>query len=49
MDINYLRQAQKGVDINYKTAVWNLSQNVDRETGKAIFRVCYLVTTFEFL
>ena len=25
-DINFLRRAQRGEDINYKVAVWNLSQ-----------------------
>lgn len=31
-DINTLRLAQVGVDATYKTMIWNLSQNVDRET-----------------
>ncbi len=26
-------QATEGVDANFKTLVWNLSQNVDRTTG----------------
>ena len=39
MDINMLRMAKKGTDPNYKTLVWNLSQNVDRDTmGK--FGLC---------
>ena len=33
MDINYLRLVANGVDANYKTLVWNLSQNVDRSSG----------------
>lgn len=32
MDINTLRLAQVGIDCTYKTMVWNLSQNVDRDT-----------------
>jgi len=32
VDINTLRLAQVGVDATYKTMVWNLSQNVDRDT-----------------
>ena len=32
MDINTLRLAKGGVDATYKTMVWNLSQNVDRDT-----------------
>lgn len=32
MDINTLRMAQEGMDCTYKTMVWNLSQNVDRDT-----------------
>ena len=32
MDINTLRLAKEGVDATYKTMVWNLSQNVDRDT-----------------
>lgn len=35
-DINTLRLAKEGVDCTYKTMVWNLSQNVDRDTmGKS--------------
>jgi site-specific DNA-cytosine methylase len=38
MDINTLRLAKVGMDCTYKTMVWNLSQNVDRETmGKVRF------------
>ena len=44
MDINTLRQAQKGVDAMYKTVVWNLSQNVDRETGSSRPGVCPCLT-----
>jgi site-specific DNA-cytosine methylase len=32
MDINVLRLAKVGIDSTYKTMVWNLSQNVDRDT-----------------
>jgi hypothetical protein len=32
MDINTLRLAKAGMDPTYKTMVWNLSQNVDRDT-----------------
>jgi hypothetical protein len=32
MDINTLLMAQVGMDCTYKTMVWNLSQNVDRDT-----------------
>jgi len=31
-DINTLRLASVGVDQTYKTMVWNLSQNCDRDT-----------------
>ena len=44
MDINYLRGAAKGEDINYKTLVWNLSQNVDRETGASKPGLCPCLT-----
>lgn len=37
MDINTLRQVKDGVDIQYKTLIWNLSQNVDRMTGSGKF------------
>ena len=32
LDCNCLRMAQAGIDSTYKTMVWNLSQNVDRDT-----------------
>ena len=32
MDINTLRMAQLDMDCTYKTMVWNVSQNVDRDT-----------------
>jgi site-specific DNA-cytosine methylase len=32
MDINTMRMAQADMDCTYKTMVWNLSQNVDRDT-----------------
>jgi hypothetical protein len=31
LDINTLRLARSGVDNTYKTMIWNLSQNVDRD------------------
>ena len=43
-DINFLRRAQRGEDINYKVAVWNLSQNVDRETGSSKVGICPCLT-----
>ncbi|KAJ6260535.1 DNA repair protein RAD5 [Drechslerella dactyloides] len=36
LDISYLRNVKKGMDISYKARLWNLSQNVDRDTeGKS--------------
>ncbi|EWC46566.1 hypothetical protein DRE_04289 [Drechslerella stenobrocha 248] len=36
LDISYLRNSKKGMDISYKARLWNLSQNVDRDTeGKS--------------
>jgi site-specific DNA-cytosine methylase len=32
LDISTLRCAQEGIDCTYKTMVWNISQNVDRDT-----------------
>jgi site-specific DNA-cytosine methylase len=32
MDVNMLRLAQSGLDCTYLVMVWNLSQNVDRDT-----------------
>lgn len=40
MDISVLRLAKKGTDVNYKSAVWNLSQNVDRTTGSVLLGIC---------
>ncbi|MBW0476709.1 hypothetical protein O181_016424 [Austropuccinia psidii MF-1] len=37
MDINTLRQVKDGVDVQYKTLIWNLSQNVDRMNGSGKF------------
>ena len=37
MDINTLRLAKVGIDSTYKTMVWNLSQNVDRDTMVSSF------------
>lgn len=33
LDINMLREAMRGVDPNYKSYLWNVSQNVDRSTA----------------
>ena len=44
MDINTLRHAAKGIDAQYKTVVWNLSQNVDRETGSSRPGICPCLT-----
>ncbi|BGP05622.1 hypothetical protein JCM10049v2_001428 [Rhodotorula toruloides] len=44
MDISYLRQAKLGVDINYKSAIWNLSQNVDRTTTSKLFGITPCLT-----
>ncbi len=51
IDINFLRNAKKGLDITYKSAVWNLSQNVDRENGSPIIGVapCLTPTMIPFL
>jgi site-specific DNA-cytosine methylase len=43
-DINYIRAAKEGVDARYKTQVWNLSQNVDRETGSSKPGICPCLT-----
>ncbi|GAA6053725.1 hypothetical protein JCM3770_003185 [Rhodotorula araucariae] len=44
MDISYLRQARMGVDITYKSAIWNLSQNVDRTTSSKLFGITPCLT-----
>ncbi|PPQ98930.1 hypothetical protein CVT24_003557 [Panaeolus cyanescens] len=44
MDISLLRSATKGVDPNYKTQVWNLSQNVDRTIGSNKVGICPCLT-----
>ncbi len=33
LDVSHLRSARQGFDPSYRTLVWNLSQNVDREIG----------------
>ncbi|KAF3919922.1 hypothetical protein AA313_de0201806 [Arthrobotrys entomopaga] len=36
LDISYLRNVKKGIDVAFKARLWNLSQNVDRDTeGKS--------------
>ena len=45
MDINTLRLAQRGIDGTAKTMIWNLSQNVDRDTmGKLGLSQCLTPT-----
>ena len=45
MDINTLRLAKHGLDCTYKTMIWNLSQNVDRDTmGKLGLSQCLTPT-----
>ncbi|KAK4703476.1 hypothetical protein P7C70_g2742, partial [Phenoliferia sp. Uapishka_3] len=39
IDISGLRQAQKNVDILFKSAIWNLSQNVDRTTSSPVYGI----------
>ncbi|KAJ3379866.1 hypothetical protein HDU84_006341 [Entophlyctis sp. JEL0112] len=34
-DINFLREAKRGIDVTYKTLIWNLSQNVDRNSASS--------------
>lgn len=33
LDINMIREAMEGIDPNYKSYLWNVSQNVDRSTA----------------
>ncbi|KAH8110784.1 hypothetical protein DFH11DRAFT_1708434 [Phellopilus nigrolimitatus] len=44
MDITLLRYAKQGIDPSFKTQVWNLSQNVDREIGSKRLGVCPCLT-----
>ena len=45
MDINTLRLAKHGLDCTYKTMIWNLSQNCDRDTmGKLGLSQCLTPT-----
>ncbi|KAJ3052919.1 hypothetical protein HK097_005420 [Rhizophlyctis rosea] len=44
MDINFLRLAKTGIDAIFKTLVWNLSQNVDRNTGSSRPGICPCLT-----
>ncbi|KAL5513360.1 hypothetical protein ACEPAH_3759 [Sanghuangporus vaninii] len=44
MDITLLRYAKLGIDPSFKTQVWNLSQNVDREIGSKRLGVCPCLT-----
>ncbi|KAG9044522.1 hypothetical protein FS837_008029 [Tulasnella sp. UAMH 9824] len=36
MDISFMRAASKGYDSTYKSILWNLSQNVDRQIGSSV-------------
>jgi site-specific DNA-cytosine methylase len=50
MDINTLRLAKTGIDPTYKTMVWNLSQNVDRDTmGKLGLSQCLTPTMVPYV
>ncbi|GAA5978213.1 hypothetical protein JCM5350_002229 [Sporobolomyces pararoseus] len=44
MDISFLRDAQRGTDITYKSAIWNLSQNVDRTTASKYYGITPCLT-----
>ncbi|EPQ56257.1 hypothetical protein GLOTRDRAFT_115584 [Gloeophyllum trabeum ATCC 11539] len=44
MDITVLKKAKDYVDPNYKTQVWNLSQNVDRNVGEGKEGICPCLT-----
>ncbi|KAM0792935.1 hypothetical protein ACM66B_002694 [Microbotryomycetes sp. NB124-2] len=44
MDISFLRLALKGTDVSYKSALWNLSQNVDRTTASVKLGICPCLT-----
>jgi site-specific DNA-cytosine methylase len=46
IDINTLRMAASGMDCTFKTMVWNLSQNCDRDTmgNVRIFELCVVVS-----
>ncbi|TFK48552.1 hypothetical protein OE88DRAFT_1664437 [Heliocybe sulcata] len=44
MDIITIRKAKEGVDPCYKTQVWNLSQNVDRNVGEGKEGICPCLT-----
>ncbi|KAG8925515.1 hypothetical protein FRC02_009614 [Tulasnella sp. 418] len=44
MDISFMRGALKGYDSTYKSILWNLSQNVDRQIGSSIQGICPCLT-----
>ncbi|GAA5937049.1 uncharacterized protein JCM15063_000140 [Sporobolomyces koalae] len=44
MDISFLRDAVRGTDITYKSAIWNLSQNVDRTTASKVYGITPCLT-----
>ncbi|KAM0749618.1 hypothetical protein T439DRAFT_289966 [Meredithblackwellia eburnea MCA 4105] len=44
MDISGLREAKSDTDIQFKSILWNLSQNVDRSTSSAIYGITPCLT-----
>lgn len=40
MDCSLLRIAKTGVDVEFKSGIWNLSQNVDRQTDSKQLAIC---------
>ncbi|SCZ92470.1 BZ3500_MvSof-1268-A1-R1_Chr5-2g07888 [Microbotryum saponariae] len=44
MDISYMRLALENTDVSYKSALWNLSQNVDRQTSNPILGISSCLT-----
>lgn len=44
IDINYLRFAKDGQDVNYKARVWDVSQNVDFGSFNALPGICSCLT-----
>ncbi len=43
-DISHLRSAQRGYDSQYKTRVWELSQNIDRSTDTSPWGIAQCIT-----
>ena len=44
LDITYLKNAKKGIDVCFKTQMWNLSQNVDRNIEGSKTGICTCLT-----